>query len=147
MEREYCFLSNPYSEDRLRAIAESAGNVTRLKLTGPPEAYAAALESEIEKTRAEQSKEAEQWVHWRSSMLFRIDLRFEALYRRWEAEAIEQVQRRTDPLIHNYESCRAMKQTHANSEKINEDSFRQLVVETLSIPETRSHQNSGFMPD
>ncbi len=92
-EREHGFLSDPYREARLRQIAESSGKLIEVKLSGPPEAYAAALESEIERTRIEFREKAEQHLHWRNSMFLRIDTHFEALYRYWEAESIAQVQR------------------------------------------------------
>ena len=83
------FLSDPYSEDRLRHMAENSFEfaVQRHSLTPPQQE--AAIRDDIERQRTANRPDAIEWHQWHSQMCSRIETRFEARYRYWEANAIE----------------------------------------------------------
>lgn len=86
-------LMNPYSEDRLRMMAESTGHIISRMHKLTPEKY----EAEVERCRSAIMPEALKWHDWKNQLLFRIETRFEARYRSWAAEAIERAQLTSKP--------------------------------------------------
>jgi hypothetical protein len=91
--RERGLLSDPYSEGRLREMAENSGRLMNRILFLKPEERESEIQNEVERLRAEFMPKAVRWRQWRSQILSRIEARFEARYRHWTAEAIERVQR------------------------------------------------------
>ena len=87
------FLLDPFNEDRLRKMAENAGEFLSRKHFLTSEQQEAEIRAGIERARTEPREEALKWHEWHNQMLFRIANHFEARYRRWEADAIERVQR------------------------------------------------------
>ena len=83
------FLSNPYSEDCLRKMAESTGHIIIRRHELTPEQYEAEVRAEVERCRSHVMPAAKEWNEWYCQMLFRIETCFEARYRYWEANAIE----------------------------------------------------------
>ncbi|HEX7424863.1 MAG TPA: hypothetical protein VF311_13405 [Terriglobales bacterium] len=86
-------LSDPYSEDRLRKMAESTGHIISRRHELTPEKYEAEIRAEIERCRSALMSEALQWHEWKNQLVIRIETRFEARYRHWAAEGIERAQR------------------------------------------------------
>jgi hypothetical protein len=86
-------LSDPYSEDRLRKIAESSGDYIRRKHSLTPEQQETILCAAIQEIRQDIMPKASEWRRWKNEVLVRIETRFEARYRHWSAEAIERVER------------------------------------------------------
>ena len=91
------FLSDPYSEVRLREMAENSGSLMNRILFLEPEERESEIQSEVERLRAEFMPKAVAWHQWRSQIPSRIEARFEASYRRWEADAIERPRNRGTP--------------------------------------------------
>jgi hypothetical protein len=86
-------LKDPYSEDRLRKMAENTGSIICRRHELTPEQYEAEVRAEVERCRSYSMPEAKKWHEWYCQILNRIETRFEARYRHWAAEAIERVQR------------------------------------------------------
>jgi DNA-binding transcriptional regulator YiaG len=85
-------LSDPYSEDRLRKMAENTGHIIIRRHELAPEKYEAEIRAEVERCRSALMPEALKWHEWKNQLLIRIETRFEARYRHWDAEAIERAQ-------------------------------------------------------
>ena len=85
------FLSDPYSEDRLRQMAENSGEFILRKNSLTAVQQEAEIRDSVERIRLELRDEAVKWHQWHSQLGSRIETRFEARYRRWEADAIEHV--------------------------------------------------------
>lgn len=83
------FLSDPYSEDRLRHMAENSGEFAVQRHSLTPAQQEAAIRDDIERLRTANRPDAIEWHQWHSQMCSRIETRFEARYRWWEAKAIE----------------------------------------------------------
>jgi hypothetical protein len=83
------FLSDPYSEDRLRHMAENSFEFAVQKHSLTPAQQEAAIRDGIERLRTANRPDAIEWHQWHSQMCSRIETRFEARYRYWEANAIE----------------------------------------------------------
>jgi hypothetical protein len=93
---EQSFLSDPYSEDRLREIAENSGNfMSQIPFLTSAERES-AVQKEVECIRSEFMPQAMKSLEWRSQLRFRIETRFEARYRHWTAEAIERAFRHVE---------------------------------------------------
>jgi len=86
-------LSDPYCEERLREIAESSSNYISKRHFLTAEQQELLLQAEIESTRMGLRNRALEWHAWKTNMLMRIELLFEAQYAHWMAKAIEQVER------------------------------------------------------
>ena len=86
--KERGHLSDPYSEGRLRELAENSGRLMNRILSLNPEERESEIQNEIERLRAELMPEALEWRRWRSQILSRIETRFGARYLHWTAEAI-----------------------------------------------------------
>ena len=85
-------LSDPYTDDRLRKMAENSGTfMNRVRLL-PPEKREAEIRDEVERLRSKVMPEALRWNGWKNQLFVRIDTQFEARYRWWEAEAIQRLQ-------------------------------------------------------
>jgi len=82
-------LSDPYSEDRLRNMAENTGEIISRRHDLTPERYEAEVLAKVERCRSALRPKAMEWHEWHWQILFRIEVLFEAQYRRWKAEAIE----------------------------------------------------------
>jgi hypothetical protein len=85
------FLSDPYSEDRLRKMAENSGEFILRKSSLTAVQQEAEIRDSVERIRLELRDEAVKWHQWHSQILSRVESRFEARFRRWEADAIELV--------------------------------------------------------
>jgi hypothetical protein len=92
--QERGLLSDPYSEGRLREMAENSGRLMNRVLFLEPEKRESEIQKEVEQVRAQLTPEAVEWHRWRSQMRSRIEARFEASYRRWQADAIERLRNR-----------------------------------------------------
>jgi hypothetical protein len=88
-------LSDPYSEGRLRKIAESSGEYQGKKHLLTPERQEQELMVLIERARVTLSRQAMEWRAWKNDILIEVDTRFEARYLHWRAEAMEQVEGRS----------------------------------------------------
>jgi hypothetical protein len=88
------FLSDPYSEERLRQMAENSGSFMNRIRSLTPEQQETEILNEIERLRGEFMPKAEAWHRWRNQIRSRIETRYEACYRRWEADAIERLPKR-----------------------------------------------------
>lgn len=85
------FLSDPYSEDRLRQMAENSGEFIGQKYSLTPEQQEAEIRNLVERFRTKLREEAVKWHRWYNQIRSRIETRCEACYRRWQADAIEHV--------------------------------------------------------
>jgi hypothetical protein len=83
------FLSDPYSENRLRHMAENSFEFAVQRHALTPAQQEAAIRDDIERLRTANRPNAIEWHQWHSQMCSRIETRFEARYRHWEANAIE----------------------------------------------------------
>jgi len=108
-------LSDPYSEDRLRKIAESSGEYLVKKHSLTPDQQQQELGILIESTRLALRGKAMEWRIWKSDIVIQIETRFEARLLHWMAEAIEQVARSSKNL------CSSTKLQVANWEEIEID--------------------------
>ena len=88
---EHSFLADPYSDDRLRKIAESSIEYIQRQRSLTSEQEEAEISAAVERTRSAVMKKALAWSDWRNQILSRIVSRFEARYCYWTAEAIERV--------------------------------------------------------
>jgi len=79
------FLSDPYSEDRLRHMAENSGEFIIQRHSLAPAQQETALRDSVERLRMANRQDAIGWHQWYSQMCSRIVTRFEARYRHWEA--------------------------------------------------------------
>jgi hypothetical protein len=104
--KQRSFLSDPYSEDRLRQIAETTWHIVRRRHELTSERYEAEIRAEVERCRSKLMPEALKWLEWKTQLLIRIETRFEARYRHWAAEAIERAQQGTKSLETNGTSKR-----------------------------------------
>jgi hypothetical protein len=89
-------LSDTYSEDCLRKMAENAGDFISRKHSLTPEQRETEICNVVERIRSEVMPEALKWHKWKSQLPFRIETRFEARYRHWTAEAIERALRQME---------------------------------------------------
>ena len=69
-------LSDPYSEDRLRQMAENSGRLVNGFLTLTAEQKEAEIRNEVERIRAEFMAEAKAWHEWSNQISSRIASRF-----------------------------------------------------------------------
>ena len=74
------------SEARLREMAENSGHLMNRILFLKPEQRESEIQNEVGRLRPEVMPEAAGWHQWRSQMRSRIEARFEASYRRWQAD-------------------------------------------------------------
>jgi len=88
-------LSDLYSDQRLRKIAENSGDLNLRIRSLTPEQRESAISAEIERLRSQMAPQALDWRLQNAEILFRIETRFEARYRHWASEAIDRVQRMT----------------------------------------------------
>jgi hypothetical protein len=88
------FLSDPYSEERLRAMAENSGSLMNRVLFLKPEERESEIQKEFERLRDKVMPKAAEWHQWHSQIRSRIEARYEARCRRWEADAIERLRNR-----------------------------------------------------
>jgi len=84
-------LQDPYREERLRKIAESSIDYIERKRSLTPQQQEKALGNAVEGLRIELMEKALKWHEWRDQLLVRIETRFEARYRHWLADALDQV--------------------------------------------------------
>jgi len=89
-------LSDPYSEERLRQIAETSGELMIKRSRLEPQQYETELQNCIEQIRFKSMPEALKWHSWKNQILARILSRFEARYLSWSADATERVMRQRD---------------------------------------------------
>jgi hypothetical protein len=86
-------LQDPYSEKRLRQIAESSGDYLARKHWMTAEQQEVVLAAEIEKVRDGVMEKSLEWNSWHVQITSRIETRFEARYAHWAAEAMERIHR------------------------------------------------------
>lgn len=100
-------LADPYSEERLRKIAESSSNYISKRGSLTPEQQEQRLQAEIERTRMALRNQAVERQVWKTDMLFRIETQFEARHAHWMAKAMEQVECVAAQGAHNSEPGQA----------------------------------------
>lgn len=87
------YLSNPYSDDRLRYMAENAGDFIMRKRSLTPAQQEEELRKAVESLRSHFMPDAIKWSSWEIDMFTRIVTRLEARHLYWKAEAIERALR------------------------------------------------------
>jgi hypothetical protein len=126
------FLSDLYSEDCLRKMAENTGDFISRKHSLTPEQRETEIRNAVERLRSELMPDAMKWSGRTNQLLVRIETRFEARYRHWAAEAIERVQR---------ESKRAVNGTNGTGEdrRAVVDGFLLQCKQETPLKATRTH--------
>jgi len=71
-------LSDPYSEDRLRKMAENTGDFISRKHSLTPEQQDSEIRNAVERLRSELMPDAKKWNEWYCQILIRIERRFDA---------------------------------------------------------------------
>jgi hypothetical protein len=84
-------LRDPASDHRLRKMAVNSGPFISRISSMTPEAAELEIRNEIERLRFEVRAEAGEWADWKNELLLRLEIRFEARFQYWVAEAIERV--------------------------------------------------------
>lgn len=84
-------LQEPYREDALPTISEPSGDLIAPKRSLYPDEREAEIWRSLMSIRAKSMTGAESWQAWKVHLLRRIETKFEARYRHWEANAIERV--------------------------------------------------------
>jgi acyl-CoA reductase-like NAD-dependent aldehyde dehydrogenase len=97
--QERSLLQDPYSDERLRKIAESSIEYILCQRSLTFEQQEREIRNAVERLRLNFRERSQESLEWRIQILMRIETRFEARYKHWAAEAIEQVQRVADPRI------------------------------------------------
>ena len=90
-------LSEPFSDSRLRQMAENSGDLTRRKHFLTPAQQETETRKVIEQFRSELMPEALKSNERKNQLLFVIECRFEARHQHWAAEAIESLLRKSKP--------------------------------------------------
>ena len=93
---ERSLLQDPYSDDRLREMAESSGDFILRKDSLTCQEREVAICKAIERLREAFGESRVKWHQWKNGMSSRLEVRFEARYRHWEAAALNQVLRMMD---------------------------------------------------
>jgi hypothetical protein len=88
---ERSFLLDPYSDAKLRRIAESSGDFIMRRASLSAAHQEQVISDKVALIREEVRPKAQEWDAWKTEMVFEIERRFEARYLHWEAEAIDRV--------------------------------------------------------
>jgi len=87
-------LKDPYNDARLRRIAGSSIGFIRKKLGLSPAQREQLLSEGVARIREDLRPKADRWQAWKAAMVYQIEIRLEAIYLHWEAEALDRVRDR-----------------------------------------------------
>jgi len=146
--QQHSLLQDPYSEERLRKMAESSSEYILRKRSSTSEQQEGEIRNAVERLRLEFRKQSRQALEWRIQIRMRIETHFEARYRHWAAEAMEEVQRIADQPQHTTVVKRAVRLEHLARKwediEISLISDERVEIRIGNKIETRNYAEMGF---